>query len=92
VQTKNSGDIGVGEIGIPRKGVGYFVRVAWNLFACELGFRPDQYLCQFSRYGEMGRVRVVETALLHSAVGCCAVRLGPDAGELGEISLQLIDP
>jgi hypothetical protein len=47
VQAKNSGDIGVGEIGIPRKGVGYFVRVAWNPFACELGFRPDQYLCHF---------------------------------------------
>jgi hypothetical protein len=47
MQAKNRCEIGVGKIGIPRKGVGYFVRVAWNPFAGESRFRPDQYLCQF---------------------------------------------
>jgi hypothetical protein len=39
----------------------------------------------------MGRARVVEAALVHPAVGCGAVRLRPDAGELGEIPFHEID-
>jgi hypothetical protein len=92
VQAKNNHEISVGEISIPRKGVGYFVRFSGDPFAGKSGLRPDQYLCKFSRSGEMGQARVVENALGCLAVGCCAVGLRPDAGELWEISFQLIYP
>jgi hypothetical protein len=42
----NSCEIGVGEIGFPRKKVGYFVRLSVDPFAGESGFHPDQYICQ----------------------------------------------
>jgi hypothetical protein len=69
VQTKNGYEIGVGDVVIPRKGVGYFLRVSGDPFPCESDFRPDQYLCQFSLSG------VVKTGLVHPAVGCYAVVL-----------------
>ena len=50
VQVKNSCEIGIGDIGVPRKGVGYFVCVSVDPFAGESGFAT---------------FRSVESALVH---------------------------
>jgi hypothetical protein len=77
-------EISVVDIDIPGKGVGYSVRVSGDPFAGESGFRPDQYLCHFSRPGELGQARVAEWTLAHPAVSYCTVGLRSDAREPGK--------
>jgi hypothetical protein len=67
---------------VPLEGASATLFVRRDPLTCESGFRPDQYLCQFSRSGEMGIANVVEASCI-SLSFVVRISLRPDAEEIG---------